>query len=182
MPKLKRCNYKPKDIISFNYALTARDKAVGVHFFIDDYQFERVWNRPYFYIEKLKEFECCFTPDFSLYMDMPRAMKAWNVYRSRLIGQMLQDAGAKVIPTVSWAEPETFSFAFGGLPTGGTVAVSAVGVARDADALKVWTAGMDALIEVKNPKTVLLYGADVEYDFKGVAVRRYENKAFKGDV
>ena len=42
-------------------------------------------------------------PDFSLYLDMPMAMKIWNVYRSRLIGQMMQDADIVVIPTLSWA-------------------------------------------------------------------------------
>ena len=72
-------------------------------FFIDDYQFERVWNDPYTYIERLREFPCALTSDFSLYLDMPMAMKIWNVYRSRLIGQMMQDADIVVIPTLSWA-------------------------------------------------------------------------------
>jgi len=33
--------------IPVNYALTAKDKATkGVHFYKDDYQFERFWNNP----------------------------------------------------------------------------------------------------------------------------------------
>lgn len=36
----------PPDLIGFNYAKTHRDKNVGIHFFLDDYQFERVWRRP----------------------------------------------------------------------------------------------------------------------------------------
>lgn len=37
--------------IPVNYALTAKDKATkGVHFYKDDYQFERFWNNPDKYI------------------------------------------------------------------------------------------------------------------------------------
>lgn len=64
---------------------------------------------PQQYMDKLREFDCVFTPDFSLYMDMPMPMNIWNVYRSRLIGQMMQDVGITVIPTLSWAEKETYS-------------------------------------------------------------------------
>lgn len=46
-----------------------------VSFFIDDYQFERFWNDPYPNIERLREFPCALTPDFSLYMDIPMAIK-----------------------------------------------------------------------------------------------------------
>lgn len=37
---------KPHDLISFNFCKTATDFNCGVHFCIDDYQFERVWNAP----------------------------------------------------------------------------------------------------------------------------------------
>lgn len=83
----------PKTLSSFtNVINTANeaDKQCGVHFFSDDYKFERIWNAPDEYIQKLTSFECALTPDFSLYIDMPMAMKIWNVYRSRLIGQMMQ--------------------------------------------------------------------------------------------
>ena len=50
MPIIKNDNYIPQDLIGFNYAKTSKDKNVGVHFFIDDYQFERVWNAPEKYI------------------------------------------------------------------------------------------------------------------------------------
>lgn len=70
------------------------------------------------------------TPDFSLYLDMPRAMKVWNVYRSRLISQIAQDYGCVVIPTVSWAERETFNFCFDGLPENSTLSISTIGIKR----------------------------------------------------
>lgn len=100
----------PKILSSFTNVINTKneaDKKCGVHFFSDDYKFERIWNAPGEYAQKLTEFECALTPDFSLYLDMPMAMKVWNVYRSRLIGQVMQDYSIKVVPTVQWAEPET---------------------------------------------------------------------------
>lgn len=41
--------------IPVNYALTAKDKATkGVHFYKDDYQFERFWNNPDKYVPLLQ--------------------------------------------------------------------------------------------------------------------------------
>ena len=168
MPILKPCNVVPDDVISFNYMLTAKSKDVGIHFYCDDYQFERMWNQPYDYIDKLKAFQCVFTPDFSLYLDMPMSMKIWNVYRSRLVGQIMQRAGVPVIPTVSWAEPETFEFAFDGLPENATLSVSTIGVKRDPMATEIWTAGMNEMIERKSPKRLLVYGGELEYDYGGI--------------
>lgn len=51
----------------FNYAKTtkAQDKAdLGCHFFIDDYQFERLWQRPGAYLDVLRPYQCVLTPDF----------------------------------------------------------------------------------------------------------------------
>ena len=59
----------------FNYVLSTDRRDSGFLFFIDDYQFERFWNDPYPNIERLREFPCALTPDFSLYMDIPMAIK-----------------------------------------------------------------------------------------------------------
>ena len=101
MPIIENDHYMPKELISFNYAKTNVNHQCGVHFFIDDYQFERLWASPYDYIEVLNQYECIFSPDFSLYTDMPMPMKIWNIFRSRLIGQFYQRCGMKVIPTIS---------------------------------------------------------------------------------
>lgn len=175
MPMIELTAYTPRELIGFNYAKTAKDKTVGVHFFIDDYQFERVWNEPEKYLEILADFDCVLSPDFSLYMDMPMPMKIWNVYRSRQIGAYWQSHGLEVIPTISWAEPETFAFCFEGVGVGGTVAVSTVGVKESAEAMRVWCEGMDAMIDRLEPKTILLYGGMVDYDFRGVEVVEFSN-------
>lgn len=180
MPIIEPCKVVPKKLIGFNYVLSSGDKYTdcGVHFFLDDYQFERIWNDPQTYIEKLSKYDCVLTPDFSLYLDMPVAMQIWNVYRSRLIGQMMQSAGIKVIPTLSWARSESFQFCFDGLQSGGTVAVSTVGVMRSKEAQDLWKAGMDEALKRIQPKTILIYGSDIEYDFHKAKVVQIAARKF----
>ena len=176
MPIIKNDNFIPSKLIGFNYAKTSKEKNVGIHFYLDDYQFERLWNKPEEYVDILKQYECILSPDFSLYMDMPMPMKIWNIYRSRLIGQYYQSQGIKVIPTLSWAEEETFEFCFEGIPKGSTVSISTIGVKKDKEALKIWRAGVDELIKRIEPSTILIYGGKLDYDYGDIEVIYYENQ------
>ena len=176
MPIIRRENYIPDDLIGFNYAKTSKNKECGIHFYIDDYQFERIWNYPEKYLNILSEYDCMLSPDFSLYMDMPMPMKIWNVYRSRFIGSYYQNRGIKVIPTISWAEPETYEFCFLGIPEGSVVSISTVGVKESQDALKVWHDGVDAMIEAINPSAILIYGGEIDHDYSGIPTYYYKNK------
>lgn len=176
MPIIKNDNYIPNDLIGFNYAKSSENKNCGIHFYVDDYQFERVWNYPEKYIDVLKDYECILSPDFSLYLDMPMPMKIWNIYRSRLVGQYYQSRGIKVIPTISWAEKETFSFCFLGIPKGSVVSISTIGVKQDKHALEIWREGVDEMIKQIEPSAILVYGGKLDYDFKDIKVYYYDNK------
>ena len=116
------------------------------------------------------------TPDFTLYVEMPIAMKIWNTYRSRLIGQMAQRMGITVIPTVSWCEEETFEFCFDGLPKNATLSISTIGVKKHEYNFGIWKAGCDEMIRRLKPETLLVYGGEVEYDYGDTKVVYYENK------
>ena len=73
----------PDTLMGFNYATGKKTvKHCGIHFFIDDYQFQRVWNQPDRYIAPLKRFQCVLTPDFSTYMDMPSDRSILAVLRA----------------------------------------------------------------------------------------------------
>ena len=176
MPIIKKEDFIPSDLIGFNYAKTSKEKNVGIHFYLDDYQFERIWNVPEEYIDILKEYDCILSPDFSLYLDMPMPMKIWNVFRSRQIGNYYQQQGIKVIPTIQWAEKETYNFCFEGIEEGSVVSVSTIGVKRNKEALQIWKDGMDAMIEKIKPKTILVYGGELDYDYGDIKVIYYENK------
>lgn len=176
MPIIRNNNFIPDELIGFNYAKTNARKDVGIHFYVDDYQFERVWNDPEKYLDILMEYDCILSPDFSLYMDMPMPIKIWNVYRSRQIGAFYQSKGLIVIPTISWAEPETYEFCFRGIPKGSVVSISTIGVKRDPDALKIWTNGVTEMIEQIKPSAILIYGGKLDYDFGDIKTVYFENK------
>ena len=165
MPIITAVNHVPKDLISFNYMLTSKEYDKGIHFFIDDYQFERLWNSPQDYLYKFQMYDCVLTPDFSLYTDMPIAMQVWNTYRSRMIGQMMQDAGAVVIPTVSWSREQSYEFCFDGIEQNGTIAVSTVGVKNTPGATSIWVKGMDECMNRLHPGHVIVYGGDIGYEY-----------------
>ena len=176
MPVIRRETFVPDTLIGFNYAKTSKDKNAGIHFYVDDYQFERVWNSPEKYLDVLSGYECILSPDFSLYMDMPMPMKIWNVYRSRQIGAYYQSKGIKVIPTLSWAEQETYCFCFQGIEQGSVVSVSTVGVKNSKEAVNIYCDGMAEAIRQLEPSMILEYGGDVGFDYGGVPVRRYSNQ------
>ena len=177
-PALKARMAKPDGMLGFNYAKSTPDAekaGKACHFFVDDYQFERVWTSPARYLDCLRGFDCVLTPDFSLYMDMPAPMMAWNRYRSQALGLYWQREGLKVVPTLSWAGPDSYAFCFEGVPRRGTVAVSTVGVKGDPAARAVWLDGMARAMEAVKPRRVLLYGGDIGFDFGDAEVVRYKN-------
>lgn len=176
MPTIRNDNFIPSDLIGFNYAKTNKDKDCGVHFYVDDYQFERIWNYPEKYVEILSAYDCILSPDFSLYMDMPMPMKIWNIYRSRQIGAYYQQKGIKVIPTISWAESETFEFCFKGIPEGSVVSVSTIGVKENKQALQIWRDGMAEMMKQINPSAVIVYGGKLDFDFGEAKTVYFENK------
>lgn len=189
-PTLKACHYVPEELIGFNYVKSWKGsrEGLGVHFYIDDYQFERLWTQPFVNIERLKGFSCVLTPDFSTYWDMPMAMKIWNIYRARLIGQVMQDAGLNVIPAVRNLGDGTSEWCFEGIEPGGVYAVSTVGVYNsDNDFKEICRNEVSDIIRILKPECLILYGATekMNYDFgecpvKYIAARIWENANAKG--
>lgn len=62
------------DFIGWNYALKEthpEDKAV--HFFVDDYQFNRLWTNPDAYLERLKRFQYVFYTGFLPICRLPKS-------------------------------------------------------------------------------------------------------------
>lgn len=175
IPIIKNDDYIPKDLIGFNYRNKKVSKCVGLHFYLDDYQFERVWNQPERYIDVFKKYGCILSPDFSLYTDMPKPMKMWNTYRSRFLGQYYQKQGIKVIPTISWADEDTYSFCFKGIPKGSIVSISTVGVIKNKKATELWKKGVNEMIKQIKPSKILIYGLKIDYEFKEIEVIYYKN-------
>ncbi len=159
IPILEPYQYEPTEFISFNYAKTARNKKEkSVHFFIDDYQFERLWREPVRYIEQIDEFKSIMTPDFSLYTDFPKALQIYNHYRKHWLGAYWQSLGISVIPTISWSDKESFDWCFDGAPKNATIAVSSVGTQRNKISKQLFLSGWNEMLSRLKPETVIFYG------------------------
>lgn len=149
-----------KDWIGFNYVATTKKQRelTGVHFYIWDYQFERIWNQPLRYAKTLKEFGAVLTPDFSTYLDFPKAIQIFNHYRKHWCGAYWQSLGATVIPTIGWGDHDSYSWCFDGEPQGGIVSVSNVGIMKDKEARKLFMDGYKEMLIRLQPKEVLFFG------------------------
>lgn len=160
----------PDSWISFNYARTAKDHSVGVHHFVDDYQFLREWTQPDAYIELFKKFACVTSPDFSTYAGFPVALQIYNHYRKHWIGAYLQYHGVNVIPTISWSTPDSYAWCFDGEPVGSVVAVSSVGVMQNKEYRRRFMQGYNEMLARLQPSKILFYGS-VPDDANGNIIR-----------
>lgn len=145
--------------IGWNFAKGCEEPEIhGVHFFVDDYQFERVWKQPDVYLDMLSRFQAVCTPDFSPYSDFPKAIQLYNHYRKHWLGAYWQMHGMTVIPTITWSSPDTLEWCFDGEPRESVVAMSSVGMLRNAE-LKNWLlTGYEEMIKRINPTKIIWKG------------------------
>lgn len=179
MPTLEPVDYTPSRLVGFNYAKSSKDFDFGIHFYLDDYQFERVWNDPEKYIDLLSKFECVLTPHYSIYSDMALPICIYNTFRGKLLGQMMQDRGLIVIPTVYWGEENTYDFCFDGLPENSTLSIYTMNWNAE---LEMNVNGLKELIKRKNPKRLIVYGNGQKienFDFGKCEVVYFQNEVLE---
>ena len=158
-PEIIPTQYKPQNFIGFNFAKTCKEPAKScVHFFIDDYQFQRVWQYPEQYTEFLSKFNAVCSPDFSGYLDFPKSIRIYNHFRNHWLGAYWQAQGLTVIPTIQWCDECDFDWCFDGDPVGSTVAVSSVGTQSTVKGREVFKLGFHEMLRRLEPTTILLYG------------------------
>ena len=152
-----------KEWIGFNYVLSDKEpEGKAVHFFIDDYQFQRLWNSPEKYMEKLKRYEAVLTPDFSPYADMPLATQIFNHYRKHWVGALMQEYGVKVIPTIRASRDErSLDFYLDGEPSGGVVCISSMWTSDD-EAREYFLREYETMRKTLKPEKIYVYGNEVE--------------------
>ena len=152
-----------KEWVGFNYVLSDKSPAgKAVHFFIDDYQFERLWNNPDKYVEKLRQYEAVASPDFSPYGDMPLATQIFNHYRKHWVARYLQERGVKIIPTIrASTDKRSLEFYLEGEPKGGIVIISSMWT-NTQEQLEIFKKEYNTMYETLMPKKVYLYGKNIE--------------------
>lgn len=184
IPEISPLEYDNCDFIGFNYAKTCKDPEIhGVHFFLDDYQFVRVWQQPDKYINILSKFKYVLSPDFSLYTDFPVAVQIYNHYRKHWLAAYWQMHGINVIPTICWSDEHSFDWCFDGEPTHSTVAVSSVGCMHNKIYKHKFISGYSEMMNRLEPTQIIFYG-DVPDECKGniVHINSFADKWNKAEV
>ena len=168
--------------IEFDYCKRIREghKNLGVHFFEDDYKFERVWTCPDRYGEMLSKFGFIFGPDFSTYIDFPKAVRIYNHYRNNWLCRYWQETfDITVIPTVLFGLEDSYDYCFDGLPKNSILAISNVGDAQGKENKKNFHKGYEEMLKRLNPSKIFFFTRNFETVPGNVEYIRWE--IHKGD-
>ncbi|MBP3695161.1 MAG: DUF4417 domain-containing protein [Thermoguttaceae bacterium] len=150
----------PDRVIAFDQTKNRKDISALVHFYQDDYKFvNAMWHRPWQMLKRLRNFGGIITPDFSTYLDMPRAIKVMNTYKMRALGLWLGKQGIPVVNNVRWGNKDSYSYAFAGLPTNSILAVSTHGCINETANRLRYECGLATMIERLTPHTLIVYGS-----------------------
>lgn len=158
-PIIQPTYWIPNRLIAFSKALSCTDYNQWVHFFEDDYLFERIWRNPQRYLDILRRYNGVILPDFSLYRDMPFVMQIWNIYRSRAIGFWLQTNGIKVIVNIRYADKRTYRCCCDGISKHSVIAVGTHGTLKNREDRFFFCEGLDAIVRRLHPNAIVVYGA-----------------------
>lgn len=163
VPRIDRLDKIPKgELIPIHNAgmqkFKGQEKRIIPHFFCYDFLFERYWNSPDRYIEKLKKYPAVVAPDFSMYTDMPLALQIYNHYRKHWLAAYWQLHGITVIPNIGWSDEKSYDWCFDGEPQESVVCVSSVGTQVDKQAKQLFMKGWGEMMKRIKPKAVLFYG------------------------
>lgn len=159
MPKIKKTtiNIDDAELLSYGNSSCIKNNTCNkiIHFFIDDYKFEGIYKTPQKYLNKFNKFGGICTPDYSLYVDMPKALQIYNTFRNRWCGAYYQQHGINVIPTISWSDEKSFEFCFDGIEKESIVAISTHGNYKYK---KEFLKGYNKMLEIIEPSVIICYG------------------------
>ena len=131
------------------------NKKKGVHFFVDDYRFNGIYDNPERTFERYPQYAFLLSPDFSTYADMDLWRQLESVAKNRWVGAYWQSKGMTVIPTVSWSDARSFEFCFDGVEQGSIVAIGMVGCKQ---AKFQFMRGYNEMLKRIQPSKVICFG------------------------
>ncbi len=131
------------------------NKRNGVHFFVDDYRFDGIYDNPERSLKKLSQYAFLLTPDFSTYAEMDLWRQLESVAKNRWCGAYWQSKGLIVIPTISWSTSRSYEFCFDGVEKGSIVAIGMIGCKGNRLG---FMRGYNAMLEKINPSVVICLG------------------------
>ncbi len=190
----------PKSIITYSEAKTIFYKKIRsdkvfhnesfVCFYEDDQNFDGpngVWNCPKKAYEILKHFEGIIAPDFSTYLDFPKPLKIYNLYKMNAFGYWYgQICNKKVIANARWDFDDSFDYCFDGIKSGDIVSIGILASGlKSKENRELLEQGLKHLITTKSIKKIILYGSgnyrflDWLFDDPNLEVQEYECRTHK---
>ncbi len=127
----------------------------GVHFFVDDYRFNGIYNNPEKSLRKYSQYAFLLSPDFSTYADMNLWRQLESVAKNRWCGCYWQEQGLTVIPTISWSTPHSYEFCFDGVEKNSIIAIGMIGCKQNK---KKFLRGYDYMLSKIEPEAVICFG------------------------
>lgn len=160
LPIVHACGAHPVGLVPFSVALDekCRDFDCFVHFYEDDFRFERVWNDPRRYLPHLRKFAGVVMPDFSTCIDFPKPLKMWNCYRNQLLAAWWQAQGLTVIPSARH-EPGC-DWLLEALPQRSVVAICGRALVKDVDERRRFVRDLRTTVDALEPAAIIYYGSD----------------------
>lgn len=160
----------PRFLVPFNQARQTSVHQQFIHFFIDDYLFECLWNNPMRYLPMLKSFEGVIGTDFSQMGNMPYPQRLWNSYRNRLLGQWMQQRGINYIHNVTWSLPDSYDYSFNDLPINSIIAINSNGISGSSCSKYLWYKGYEEVLSRLQPSAIVRYGTKMPGENEEISV------------
>lgn len=153
-------------MLPFNYALNYKGarKEIFIHFYIQDYLFNRIWNSPQRYIDVLKGYKGIIMPDFSLFVDMPIPLQQFNHYRNLWFSRMCQLQGISVISSLNWSDEYSFDWCTDGLPKNDVYILSCVGSWKNPEVRENFINGVMKCEDLLLPHKIIVRGTKKVYN------------------
>lgn len=166
-----RIDAVPSALVPFHEAVRATSTVpnAAVHFFIADRLFLPLFRCPDFYLEALGRYSYVIMPDLSQYRDYSPEVRFRNHFRNRAMGVYLQSKGVTVIPNVTWSLPDSYDYAFEGLPCNATIAINSNGANRDDFTRYLWSNGYHTAVERLCPLHIIRYGSPVHGEYTDIS-------------
>lgn len=160
-PIIRTSNLKPKKIIPFNCANTCKNPSeYYIHFYIHDYQFERIWNDVERYTKMFQKFAGVIGPDFSAYEDLSISHRIYNIYRNKVLTAYWQKNNINVIPNARWIENDrlyNLNHGLDGIPKNSTIAITTHNCFNKKGSL-IFRREFNDILKILEPKRIICVG------------------------
>lgn len=180
IPKIKAPELAelPERMVCFSKIFNLAHHNCCVNFYESDSAFIRVFNNPKRYVPILQRFPCVVGPDLSQKVGMPGFLRYSHSCWNKAMAAYWQMNGITVIPNVSWSLPDSYDYAFVGIPTESVIAINSTAVKGNRISSYFWHKGYETALKVLRPSLILRYGDKMPDEDDSISAY-YENENLK---